>query len=149
MNISDYLIEGSVLKNICRVCDLIKLDFSNNEETICLHIQSSLMRGFKKNRLLISSNDMFIPSKYYKRRPFKKFKWDIPGNSLFDDQLEEFKKEIANKKVQSISLCEKDLVILFEEDLKIDVLLISLETEKELFRIFKKGNLDSHLVVET
>lgn len=149
MSIFDNLANGGVLIDILRVCDLIKLNFSINEDIICLHIQSALMRGLKGDKLLISSNDIYMPSKHYKKKLFKKFKWDIPGDSFFDDQLNNFKENILNKKVRTISILDKDLILDFDDEYKIEILACTLETERELFRIFKKGDLDSHLVFET
>ena len=65
MNIVDYLKAGSRLNSISRICDLIKIDFISEGKVICLHSQSALMRGLKKNELLISSNDIFLPSKIW------------------------------------------------------------------------------------
>lgn len=145
----DYLKNGSRLVSILRICDLIKLDFSTEDGLVCLHIQSALMRGLKGEELLISSYDLFLPSKNYKKRLFKKFKWDIPGNSLFDDQLYDFKDKILNKQILSAEMWGKDLILKFEEDYKIEVLAYTFETDREFFRIFKKGDLDSHIVVES
>ena len=53
MNTIDCLKNGSRLISISRVCDLIKLDFSTEDGTVCLHVQSALMRGLQKEQLLI------------------------------------------------------------------------------------------------
>ena len=149
MNIIDCLKNGSRLVSISRVCDLIKFDFSNDDGQICLHVQSALMRGLKKDELLISSNDLVLPSKNYKKKLFKKFKWDIPGNSLFDDQLCGFKDRILNKKILSVEMLGKDLILNFDGGYKIEILACTLDAEREFFRIFKKGDLDSHMVIES
>lgn len=149
MEIFDYLSKGGILIGISRVCDLIKLDFSIRDEIICLHIQSSLMRVLKENKLLMSSNDLFLPSKHFKKKPFKRFKWDIPGNSFFDDQLTNIKEQILYKPLCLISILEKDLILNFDDGYKIEILACTLEKERELFRIFRKGDLDSHLIFET
>ena len=149
MSIIDCLKKGSSLISISRVCDLIKLDFVNETGLVCLHVQSALMRGLKRDELLISSNDIFLPSRHYKKKLLKKFKWDIPGDSLFDDQLFNFKNEILNKKLQTVQFLGKDLILEFDDNYKIEILSCTLENERELFRIFKKGNLDSHIVVES
>lgn len=149
MRAIDCLKNGSRLVSISRVCDLIKLDFSTDDGLVCLHIQSALMRGLKEEQLLISSKDLLLPSKKYKKTLFKKFKWDIPGNSFFDDQLYEFKDKIFNKKILSVEMSGKDLILNFDENYKIEILSCTLEKERELFRIFKKGDLDSHMVVES
>ena len=149
MSIVDCLTNGSSLISISRVCDLIKLDFTNETDFICLHVQSALMRGLKRDELLISSNDIFLPSRRYKKKLFKKFKWDMPGDSLFDDQLFNFKNEILNKKLHSVQILGKDLILEFDDDYKIEILSCTLENEREFFRIFRKGDLDSHIVVES
>ena len=149
MNTIDCLKNGSRLISISRVCDLIKLDFSTEDGTVCLHDQSALMRGLQKEQLLISSNDIFFPSKNYKKKLFKKFKWDLPGNTLFDDQLHDFKNRILDKAIFSVQMFGKDLILTFDENYKIEILACTLEQEREYFRIFKKGDLNSHIVVES
>lgn len=148
MTIIDSL-KGSSLISISLVCDLVKLDFMNGTELICLHIQSALMRGLKGDELLISSNDIYLPSRHYKKKLFKKFKWDIPGNSLFDDQLFNFKNEVLNKKIYAVQTLGKDLILEFEGDCKIEILSCTMEKGREFFRIFRKGDLDSHIVIES
>ena len=149
MKTVDCLKNESRLVSISRICDLIKIDFSTEDGYVCLHIQSALMRGLKKNELLISSYDLFLPSKNYRKKLFKKFKWDIPGNSFFDDRLDDFKNEIINKKILSVEMFGKDLVLKFEGNYRIEILSWTLEAGREIFRIFKKGVLDSHMVIET
>lgn len=149
MDIVDYLKAGSRLNSISRICDLIKIDFISEGKVVCLHSQSALMRGLKNNELLISSNDIFLPSKQYKKKLFRKFKWDIPGNTLFDDQLYDFRDGIINKKIVSIEMLTKDLILYFEGNYRIEILAWTLEPGRELFRVFKKGDLDSHFVIES
>ena len=142
--------KGCCLVSVSRICDLIKLDFLTTEgESVCLHVQTSIFRGLKQNKLLISSQDIYLPSKHYKKKKFIKFKWDVPGNSLFDDQMLDFKKEFLNKKIEEIKIIGKDLVIDFGDGLLIELLCCTLEEERELYRVFKKGDLESHIIVET
>lgn len=149
MNIVDYLKAGSRLNSISRICDLIKIDFISEGKVICLHSQSTLMRGLKNNELLISSNDIFLPSKQYKKKLFRKFKWDIPGNTLFDDQLMVFEKEVINKNLLSVHVLGKDLILGLDDNYKIEILSCTLEKGRELFRMFIKGELDSHIVFDS
>ncbi len=148
MNLFNLLSENGILVTFVSVCDLIKLDFLANGDTICIHIQDALFRVFKNDRLIISSNDMFVPAKNYKKKPFKKFKWDVPGNSLFDEQVDAFSADILNKKVESVKLIGQDLFINLSFNYKIQVLANTTQAETEVFRIFKKGDLDSHFVIE-
>ena len=150
MTIVERLADGGRLVSISRICDLIKLDFLTEEnEVICLHIQASLMLGKKDEKLLISSNDIYLPSKNQKKSFFKRFKWDTPGNSMFDDQLHDFREKIINKNVDSVQSSGKDLILYFDDNYKIEILACTLERERELYRIFKKGDFESHIVVET
>ena len=149
MNIVDYLKAGSRLNSISRICDLIKIDFISEGKVICLHSQSALMRGLKNKELLISSNDIFLPSKQYKKKLFRKFKWDIPGNTLFDDQLMVFEKEVINKNLLSVHVLGKDLILELDDNYKIEILSCTLEKGRELFRMFIKGELDSHIVFDS
>lgn len=148
MNLFDF-IENAVLVGIFRIGDLIKLDFSLKNVTYCIHVQNALLRGVKSGELVMSSFDMYLPSKSYRKKLFKKFKWDVSGNNLFDEQLEEFKKYILNKQVKTISRSSLDLVLNFSSDVRIELLANTLEKDKEVYRIFKKDDLDSHYVVET
>ena len=149
MNVVDYLKDRSRLNSISRICDLIKIDFISEGKVICLHSQSALMRGLKNSELLISSNDIFLPSKQYKKKLFRKFKWDIPGNTLFDDQLMVFEKEVINKSLLSVHVLGKDLILELDDNYKIEILSCTLEKGRELFRMFIKGELDSHIVFDS
>ena len=141
--------KGCCLVNVVRICDMIKLDFLTTEgETVCLHVQTTIFRGLKHNKLLISSRDIYVPSIRYKKKKFRRFKWDIPGNSLFDDQMLDFKKEFLSKKVEGVNVVGKDLILDFGEGLVIELLSCTLEKDRELYRVFKKGDLASHIVVE-
>lgn len=111
-------------------------------------ILNALMRILKDEELLISSNDMFIPGKSYKKSFLKKFKWDIPGNNLFDDCLKNINEELFNKRIQAVSFNGLDLIINLGDDIKIQVLTCTLQQGEEVFRIFKKGDINSHIVVE-
>ncbi|MBQ8197707.1 MAG: hypothetical protein IJZ73_06615 [Clostridia bacterium] len=146
MELFDKLV-GSKLVDIYRVCDLISLDFQTNyENVISVHIQTALFRVCKEDDILISSYDMYIPRKNFKKR---RFKWDKAGNSLFDEQLEMFEKDFVNKTIVKIDFCGKDLRIYLDDNYKIDILANTLEEDNEIFRIFVRGDLDSHFVVET
>ena len=149
MNIADFLKSGSTIVSISRVGDLIKLDFLTDDGLTCLHVKNALMRGLKKDKLLISSFDLVLPSKNYKKKLFKKFKWSIPDNSLIDDQLHDFNDGILNKKILSVEMNGKDLILNFEDNYKIEILDFTLELRNELFRISKKGALDNFMIIET
>ena len=68
---------------------------------------------------------------------------------MFDDQLHDFKNKILNKAIVSVQTVGKDLILTFDENYEIEILACTLEQEREYFRIFKKGDLNSHIVVES
>lgn len=137
------------INSITRICDMIKIDFSSNEKELCLHIQSALFRVVKQDKLLISSNDIYVPSVNYIAKRFKKFKWDVPGNTLFDDCLQKIISKMLGKKVVSVNYDGQDLIINLEGQERIEIISNTLEKECEKFRLFVKGDIDSHIVVET
>lgn len=60
---------GSKLLSLIRICDLIKIDLvTERDEVICIHSQSSLLRFFKSNKLIVSSEDMFLPGINYVKK---------------------------------------------------------------------------------
>lgn len=66
---------GGMLNSISRVCGLIKLGFlSLNGETVCIHSQGSLLRVLKNNRLVLSSEDLFVPGLNIMQRKIKNFR---------------------------------------------------------------------------
>ena len=146
MNIINKLIDIKLL-NISRICNLIKLDFETKDnQTICIHIQSALFRGLELGNLLITSNDIYVPSIQHKKS--LKFKWDLPGNTLFDDQLLLFEKKVLGKKVISVDLKNKDLFIELQDNYRLEIIANTLENDTENFRVFIQGDINSHFVVE-
>ena len=136
MNIINKLIDIKLL-NISRICNLIKLDFETKDnQTICIHIQSALFRGLELGNLLITSNDIYVPSIQHKKS--LKFKWDLPGNTLFDDQLLLFEKKVLGKKVISVDLKNKDLFIELQDNYRLEIIANTLENDTENFRVFTR-----------
>lgn len=148
MEITQQII-GAKLDVIVRLCDLIKFDFVKENQTFCLHVQSALTRGRSNERIIFCSNDMFVPGSKYQKRRFKKFKWDEPGMSLFDDEIVDFCENSCNVVVQKILVKEDDLAIVLSNGFTIEIFKNTLERDHEIYRLFKKGDLESHFVVET
>lgn len=73
----------------------------------------------------------------------------MPGNTLFDDQLMVFEKEVINKNLLSVHVLGKDLILELDDNYKIEILSCTLEKGRELFRMFIKGELDSHIVFDS
>ena len=103
-----------------------------NHANFFLHIQS-FFRFLKKDRLLISSEDMYRCGK--KCIP-ERFRWDEPGNSLFDEALDTNIDIITGSKIKKIvKEANGDLTIVFENSLSLQILIDTIESE-EKYRIF-------------
>ena len=147
MDCFDYLI-GAEIESINRLCNLIKVDFLKEEKRFCLHIQTALFRGIKNEEVVFASDDIYLPNENYKKKLFHRFRWDKPGFSLFDFQLDKNKNSFINKKVVTAKHDDKDLIVKLENNCRLEVFSRTLEKEIEVFRIFEKGNLESHYVLE-
>lgn len=146
MDIINKIFDAKIV-SLSRICNLVKLDFETKDnQTICIHIQSALFRGLELGNLLITSNDIYVPSIQHKKS--LKFKWDLPGNTLFDDQLLLFEKKVLGKKAISADLKNKDLFIELQDNYRLEIIVNTLENDTENFRVFIKGDIGSHFVVE-
>lgn len=140
---------GAALNSVSRACGLIKLVFlSLNGETVCIHSQGSLLRVLKNNRLVLSSEDLFVPGAKYNAEKHKEFSCDYLGITLFDDELEQIIDDIIGLKITAVNTIGNDLYIDLENNFKVNILPNTLEKDTENYRIFIKGDLNSHYVVE-
>ncbi len=127
---------GSKLNWIKRSCDLVMFDFTCiNQEKVNLHTQCFL-RILDNGKLIISSNDLYRRGKNSK----KKFKWDKPGTTLFEDNLDLYQSKIYSKFVVEINLINSDVTINFEDGLKLELIVDTTETE-EKYRFFSKDDV--------
>lgn len=81
---------------------------------------------------LACSNDMFVKGDQCRKR---RFKWDSPGDSLFDESLSKGEAKLKGKKVILIDMCDGALKIVLEDDVKLFVIPDSVK-EKEFYRFF-------------
>lgn len=140
---------GGMLNSISRVCGLIKLGFlSLNGETVCIHSQGSLLRVLKNNRLVLSSEDLFVPWAKYNAEKNQEFSCDYLDITLFDDELEQIINSIIGLRIISVKTIGDDLYIVLESDYTVSILPNTLEKDTENYRVFIKGDLNSHYVVE-
>ena len=140
---------GGMLNSISRVCGLIKLGFlSLNGETVCIHSQGSLLRVLKNNRLVLSSEDLFVPGAKYNAEKNQEFSCDYLDITLFDDELEQIINSIIGLRIISVKTIVDDLYIVLESDYTVSILPNTLEKDTENYRIFTQGDLNSHYVVE-
>ena len=140
---------GATLNSISRVCGLIKLDFrSLSGEIICIHSQDSLLRVVKDNQLVLSSEDLFVQGTKYNAEKNKKFSCDYLDITLYDDELEQIIDSLIGVKVTDVKIIGNDLYIVLENNFKLSILPNTLEKDTENYRVFIKGDLNSHYVVE-
>lgn len=132
--ISSELLEAKI-DQVKRTLDLIMIDFLlPSGDHIALHIQS-FMRIYKSDKLVVSSEDMCRKGSLSKR----KFNWANPGESLFDDEINDNIESIKREKVIGVFLNAKsDLIINLSNDISIEVLVDTIESE-EKYRIFSQN----------
>gem|GEM_PF-6916962 len=140
---------GGKINHIGRTCDLIMIGFDFPDKELGLHVQKALFRVSAPEKLLICSGDMWTPGDNYQKKLFKKFQWDNPGDSLFDEQVEKYEEMLLGATVDSASQSAKDLIIKLNNGLSIEVLADTLVPEHEVYRLFQRNDLESHYVVET
>ena len=126
---------------------MIGFDFPDKE--LGLHIQKALFRISDPERLLICSGDMWTPGDNYQKKLFRKFQWDKPGNSLFDEQVKKYKEMLLGATVDSVSQSAKDLIIKLNNGLSIEIFTDTLVPDHEVYRLLQYRDLESHYVVET
>lgn len=139
----------ATLNSISRVCGLIKLDFrALSGEIICVHSQSSLLRILQNDRLVLSSEDLFALGAKYNAEKDKEFSCDYLDITLYDDELEQIIDSLIGLKITDVKTVGNDLYIVLENNFKVSILPNTLEKDIENYRIFIKGDLNSHYVVE-
>ena len=106
------------------------------------------MRIFKDNRPVLSSEDLFAPGAKYNAEKHKEFSCDYLDITLFDDELEQIIDSIIGLKITDVKIIGNDLYIDLENNFKVSILPNTLEKDTENYRIFIKGDLNSHYVVE-
>ena len=139
------LLHGEV-HEIKRTCDLVMFEFIfPGKDSVCLHIQRSF-RVLDGDKLLISYDDMYEPSEKFKK---KKFQYDIPGDTLFDDAVKQHRQKLLGAKVSKVYCSGKDLFLELDNNIRIEVLEDTVQTGVELYRIFEDNDEFRHFIVET
>ena len=126
------LIQSQIV-NISRICDLICVQFeTTNRERVFLHIQS-FFRIIKGKKIILCSEDMY---KCGKKADQKLFEWDIPGDSIFDENLIDKMGLICQCKLLGVRFAKNgDMVLSFDNDMTIQVMMDTTCIE-EKYRIF-------------
>ena len=132
------MMAGSKIVDIHRVCDLVIFKFKlTNEKYLFFHIQC-FIRIFDGEKLVICTQDMFHRSSNLKK--WKKFDWSKTGNTLFDDTLTEYKGKLLSSFVEEVLFKNKDVRIVFENKMIMEILAHITEAEdprfSENYRVF-------------
>jgi len=100
-----------------RTLNSIRIWFqSSKEETIKLHIQC-YFRIYENDRLLLSQDNLYSPSKSLKGRKLRKFKWSKPEQSLFDDGVSEYRSKLLASNIKNIVTDNIDLQIYLDNNI--------------------------------
>jgi hypothetical protein len=136
-NMNTVLLDSLINKKISdigRICDLISVCFNgkSEENRVYLHIQS-FFRIIKNNKVIVCSDDMYRCHPDFEN---EEFEWDAPGKSVYDVSLSNHYDILRDSAIISViqSPC-KDLTIIFENDIEIQIIINSTDSE-EKYRIF-------------
>ena len=120
---------GGRITDITRVCDLVSLKvLLPSKKAVYIHIQT-FFRVLWKDRLIISSEDMYRCAEGGDK---ENFKWDVPGNSVFDDSIKKHLDII--KKSHIIGVTKQtagDLIVYFVD--------WDSEDSKGTLKVYKNG----------
>lgn len=132
---------GKQINFIKRTCDLIMFDFIPFDNgNLALHL-SCFLRIILGERTLVSSNDIYVCGNKVKRR---KFRWDKPNMSLFDECIKENEILIYNKDIVNFEIKNNELKLLLENNVEIIIVPDTVQ-DKEAYRIFSKN--EDYLIV--
>ena len=143
MNLQSIL-QNSLLNDIKRTLNVISLQHKEGEVTYCLHCQC-LVRFLYKESFVASSYDI-----YFHAEDVDDDTWDwseSPGESLFDQQIEQVVKPLLPQKVIQVkSSCSNDIRIDLENDLSLEIIVTSVSGNEE-WRLFKQGDYENNTYV--
>ena len=126
------LLKDATIASVKRTCDLVMFTFLLPDgREIYLHLTCFLLILYHNMRLACS-NDMFVKGDQCRKR---RFKWDSPGDSLFDESLAKEELKWKGKRVISFDMYDGTLRIVLEDNLRIFVIPDSAK-EKEFYRLF-------------
>ena len=126
------LLKGATIASVKRTCDLVMFTFRLPDgRDIYLHLTCFLLILYHNMRLACS-NDMFVKGDQCRKR---RFKWDSPGDSLFDESLAKEESKWKGKRVTLFDMYDGTLRIVLEDNLRIFVIPDSAK-EKEFYRLF-------------
>lgn len=130
------LLVGAKINWIKRTCDLIMFDFIKMNNSVALHSEC-FVRISQKDTTLLSSNDIYVCGRNTKKR---KYRWDKPGASLFDESLIDCKELVYDKEIVDVLIENAGLKIVLNDDILIEIIPNSVQ-DVEHYRIFTKDEV--------
>lgn len=123
------------LVEIKRHCDLIMLEFCLKNGTHGFIHLSCFFKILFSDKTIICSGDMFREGRNESK---KEFNWDEPGLSIFDDCVKDNMELLCQSKIKYIQFRNNELMFSFDNNLFLEIIPDSSETEFEFYRIFVK-----------
>ncbi len=130
----NILLKDSKIQAIKRTCNLIMVSIIDKQEKLfCLHSEC-FFRVYHNKRNLLCSEDMYIKGRKTKRR----FKWDKPSSSLFDDCIFDNSKLIIGINISDIKFFDNELRIFLENGVVVEIIPNTTRDDVESYRLFSK-----------
>lgn len=133
----DYLVLEKLItaqiRKINRICDMVSIELiTPQQKKFFLHIQS-FFRILKNDKVVICASDMYRRSTKLQNESFD---WDKPGQTLYDDAIDENIEELCGVQILDIHQSDSgDLRILFSSNFSLEIFVDTIVSE-EKFRIF-------------
>lgn len=142
--IIEHFLQESRLIDIKRSLNIISLQFKVADDVYCLHC-SNLVRFFRENQLLASSNDIYICAS---DQEDENWDWSEHKNeSVYDCIISKSILPFLPDKVSTVFVTPwNDIEITFESGLMIEVAVTTV-SGKEEWRFFKQGDYENNTLV--
>lgn len=132
--------------NMGRSCNLIWIEFKNDNKCYVLDIQSAF-RFVRDKNILCSNLEIYSPKRQDLKNisfDYENFNWDVKGENYFDEWVATDGSVLINTVVNEVCVsCYGDLKIKFNNDIVLEIFNNSLS---ECWRFFER-NSQKHLVV--
>lgn len=137
---------------ISRICNLIRIVFlSTDEELVHLHATCFVRMYNSNGELFLSSSNILIKSPNFKKKWYKKYDWTVVGATRFDDELEEYKKQLLSATVKKLEFRNNDIIIILSNHIRIDIMTnitkSMYDDYSENYRIFIRNKSECDLSV--
>lgn len=146
------VIEDAKIVDVKRNLNMIMFTFLKSDKEYYLHIQS-FFRLFDEERLVLTSEDLYYPSKRLNKKEKKRFKWSNPDSTFFDDLILMYKEKLRSSKVTEVLFHNEknDFKIFLENNIKVEILCVVSNYDNpdlsENFRFFGEDINDIYITV--